>query len=152
LEDVIRPFQLELVVSSTPQISVDQRHQSGEGLFVTLRPATQELGELAGLIFGHAPLRRRHTAYSRPRRMSITCDAFCVMRSCGRRSQVFTLEYFSPGDEAFRSRFPQYRVTGFGAQDIYANFSGIKLQLRRRPHRAERDSALRQHALNNFSE
>src|ERR1039457_329348 len=25
-----------------------------------------------------------------------------------RRSQFFTLEYFSPGDEAIRSRFPQY--------------------------------------------
>ena len=53
LQGVIRPFGLKVVVGETPQLFVDQRHESVEGFSVALCPVVQKLGELTGLIFGY---------------------------------------------------------------------------------------------------
>src|SRR5580658_4508743 len=91
-------------MSETPQLLVDQWHQSGERILVALPPTMQKLVDLTGLILGHddtpvAICPGSRQAYSISRRSSIRFDFF----GCNLTSPVRII-FFS--DEAFRSLFP----------------------------------------------
>jgi hypothetical protein len=94
-----------VVMSQAPQFLVDKGNESLECVFVALSPMMQKGGDLAGLVFGHAaplaPLRRRSTAYSDPRRSSIPLAFHRIHPSSNN---------FAGSDEAFRRRFPPSAV------------------------------------------
>jgi hypothetical protein len=50
-----RPFRLQVVVSATPQLFVDQGHEGAKGALVALFPVKQKRGDLARVIFRHVP-------------------------------------------------------------------------------------------------